>query len=56
MSSGCMKGEFEWYFNWLDQPVEESRPDRFRSLVPNPWSADHIWPAELFYVARNRTQ
>ena len=28
MSFSCKKGEFDRYFNRLDRPVEESRPDR----------------------------
>ena len=28
MSFSCQKGEFYGFFNWLDRPVEESRPDR----------------------------
>ena len=37
MCFSCQKGEFDRFFNWLDRPVEESRPDRqpdrFPSLV-----------------------
>ena len=33
MSFSCQKGEFDPFFNRLDRPVEESRPDRFLSLV-----------------------
>ena len=37
MSSGCQKGEFDRFFNRLDRPVEESRPDRQpdRPVDPN---------------------
>ena len=28
MSFSCQKGEFDRFFNRLDRPVEESRPDR----------------------------
>ena len=28
MSLSCQKGEFDRFFNRLDRPVEESRPDR----------------------------
>ena len=28
MSFSCKKGKFDRYFNRLDRPVEESRPDR----------------------------
>ena len=33
MSFSCQKGELDRFFNRLDWPVEESRPDRFPSLV-----------------------
>ena len=33
MFFGCNKGEFDRCFNRSDRPVEESRPDRFPSLV-----------------------
>ena len=40
MSFSCQKGEFDQFFNRLDRPVEESRPDRqpdrFPSLVRTP--------------------
>ena len=28
MTFSCQKGEFDRFFNRLDRPVEESRPDR----------------------------
>ena len=33
MSFSSLKGEFDRFFNRLDRPVEESRPDRFPSLI-----------------------
>ena len=33
MSFTCKKEEFDRCFNRLNRPVEESRPDRFPSLV-----------------------
>ena len=33
MSFSRQKGEFDRFLNRLDRPVEESRPDRFPSLV-----------------------
>ena len=33
MPFSCKKGEFDRSFNGLDRPVEESRPDRFSSLI-----------------------
>ena len=36
MSFSCEKGEFDRFFNRLDRPVEESRPDRFPSLPQTP--------------------
>ena len=28
MSFSCQKREYDRFFNWLDRPFEESRPDR----------------------------
>ena len=39
MSFSCQKGEFDRFFNRLDQPVEDSRPDR----QPDP-AGFHLWP------------
>ena len=35
MSFSFQKGEFDRFFNGLDRPFEESRPDRFPSLSSN---------------------
>ena len=42
MSFSCQKGEFDRFFNRLDRPVEESRPDRQpdRSVDPTGF---HLW-------------
>ena len=36
MSFSCQKGEFDRFFNRLDRPVEESRPDRQPDRVVDP--------------------
>ena len=36
MSFSCQKGEFDRFFNRLDRPVEESRPDRQPDRPFNP--------------------
>ena len=35
MSFSCQKGEFDRFFNRLDRPVEESRPDRQPDRFPS---------------------
>ena len=35
MSFSCKKGEFDWCFSRLDQPVKESRPDRPPDRFPS---------------------
>ena len=35
MSFSCQKGEFDRFFNQLDRPVEESRPDRQPDRFPS---------------------
>ena len=42
MSFGCKKGEFDRYFNRLDRPVEESRPDRQPDRPVDP-TGFHLW-------------
>ena len=39
MSFGSKKGEFDRFFNLLDRPVEESRPDRQPDRPVDPTSA-----------------
>ena len=40
MSFICQKGEFDRFFNQLDRPVEESRPDRQSDRPVDPTGAD----------------
>ena len=35
MFFSCKRGEFDRYFNRLDRPVEESRPDRQPDRFPS---------------------
>ena len=35
MTFSCQKGEFDRFFNRLDRPVEESRPDRQPDRFPS---------------------
>ena len=60
MSFSCQKGEFDRFFNRLDQPVEESRPDRQPDRPVDPpvsisgaltdcTSLDHFFEHELPY-------
>ena len=46
MSFSCQKGEFDRFFNRLDRPVEESRPDRQPDRPVNP-TGFHLWFAYL---------
>ena len=39
MFFSCQKGEFERFFNRLDRPVEEFRPDRQADWPVNPTGA-----------------
>ena len=39
MSFGCQKGKINWFFNRLDRPVEESRPDRLPDRPVDPTDA-----------------
>ena len=48
MSFSCQKGEFDRFFNRLDRPVEESRPDRCRSTLPVSISASDFGE-DLFF-------
>ena len=43
MSFSCQKGEFDRFFNRLDRPVEESRPDRQIDRPVDP-TGFHLWP------------
>ena len=42
MSFSCQKGEFDRFFNRLDRPVEESRPDRQPDRPVDP-TGFHLW-------------
>ena len=42
MSFSCQKREFDRFFNRLDRPVEESRPDRQPDQPVDPTGAG--WP------------
>ena len=42
MSFSCQKGEFDRFFNLLDRPVEESRPDRQPDRPVDP-TGFHLW-------------
>ena len=42
------KGEFDRFFNRLDRPVEESRPDR-QPDRPVDLTGFHLWPTSLVY-------
>ena len=62
MSFSCQKGEFDRFFNRLDRPVEESRPDRqpdrCRSTRPvstsePPYSPD-LAPCDFFLLPNSR--
>ena len=44
MSFSCKKGEFDRYFNRLDRPVEEFRPDRQPDRPVDP-TGFHLWTA-----------
>ena len=46
MSFSSQKGEFDRFFNRLDRPVEESRPDRQPDRPVDP-TGFHLW-----YVVR----
>ena len=43
MSFSCKIGEFDRCFNRLDRPVEESRPDRCRSVVQSSLTVLETW-------------
>ena len=42
MSFSSQKGEFDRFFNRLDRPVEESRPDRQSDRPVDP-TGFHLW-------------
>ena len=42
MSFSCRKGEFDRFFNRLDRPVEESRPDRQPDRPVDPTGAGRL--------------
>ena len=46
MSFSCQKGEFDRFFNRLDRPVEESRPDRQPDRPFDP-TGFRLWPTSL---------
>ena len=58
MSFSCQKGEFDRFFNRLDRPVEESRPDRQpdRPVDPTDAGRPDRFPSLVQYLNQARSQ
>ena len=53
ISFGYQKGEFDRFFNRLDRPVEESRPDRQPDRPVDP-TGFHLWLKSQWGGAKSR--